>query len=282
MDDEDLKNVRELRVAVQWAADPRAFELLRGTRDARWAVAELLDGALAGMVGAVPLGRMGVLCHLAVRDDLRRAGLGTALTRWAVSYLRSAGVRTIRLYSTAQAESLYQTLGFRPVCRRAVYRREAGAPVPKEVPSYDRYRVGPLLAADLPELYGVDYWSYGGDRSAVIFAVLRRHPGKGLVVRDPTGSMKGYLILSPAASGAVRIGPFLAAEDGAARALLARALEVAGEAPAELIVPDPETARPLLEEFGFEGRDDRLRMELGPAPDTRGMLQYATTPYLAT
>ncbi|MCL6439859.1 MAG: hypothetical protein K6T51_14750, partial [Rubrobacteraceae bacterium] len=69
MDDEDLKNVRELRVAVQWAADPRAFELLRGTRDARWAVAELLDGALAGMVGAVPLGRMGVLCHLAVRDD---------------------------------------------------------------------------------------------------------------------------------------------------------------------------------------------------------------------
>ena len=282
MDDEDLKNVRELRVAVQWAADPRAFELLRGTRDARWAVAELLDGALAGMVGAVPLGRMGVLCHLAVRDDLRRAGLGTALTRWAVSYLRSAGVRTIRLYSTAQAESLYRTLGFRPVCRRAVYRREAGAPVPKEVPSYDRYRVGPLLAADLPELYGVDYWSYGGDRSAVIFAVLRRHPGKGLVVRDSAGSMKGYLVLSPAAGGAVRVGPFLASDERGARLLLTRALEVTGDATVELIVPDPETARPLLEEFGFEGRADRLRMELGPAPDTRGMLQYATTPYLAT
>ena len=69
MGDVDLERVRELRSEVRWAADPRAFDLLRGMREARWAVAEASDGALAGMVGAVPLGRIGVLCHHAVRDD---------------------------------------------------------------------------------------------------------------------------------------------------------------------------------------------------------------------
>ena len=40
MDDVDLERVRELRSVVSWDADPRAFDLLRGMREARWAVAE--------------------------------------------------------------------------------------------------------------------------------------------------------------------------------------------------------------------------------------------------
>ena len=50
------------------------------------------DGAprtLVGMVGAVSLGNVGVLCHLAVHHDYRKLGLGAAaLVSWAVSYLR--------------------------------------------------------------------------------------------------------------------------------------------------------------------------------------------------
>src|SRR5215208_6777687 len=118
MGDADLERILELRSIVRWSADPRAFDLLRGVRDARWAVAEAPDGDLAGMVGAVPLGDIGVLCHLAVHDGHRG-----------------------------------ETLTF----------------------------------GDLPELYGVDRWSYGADRSALLFATLRLHPGRGLVVRDSTG-----------------------------------------------------------------------------------------------
>jgi hypothetical protein len=62
MGDADLERILELRSIVRWSADPRAFSLLRGVRDARWAVAEAPDGDLAGMVGAVPLGDIGVLC----------------------------------------------------------------------------------------------------------------------------------------------------------------------------------------------------------------------------
>jgi GNAT superfamily N-acetyltransferase len=124
MDDVDLGRILELRSVVRWSADPGAFDLLRGIRDARWAVAEASDGALAGMVGAVPLGRIGILCHLAVHDGYRKMGLGARLSSWAVLYLRSRGAKLVRLYSTRQAEGLYLSLGFRPIAPRTVYRLE--------------------------------------------------------------------------------------------------------------------------------------------------------------
>src|SRR5918996_462548 len=180
MDDADLERILELRSIVRWSADPRAFDLLRGVRDARWAVAEAPDGELAGMVGAVPLGDIGVLCHLAVHDGYRGLGLGALLSSWAVAYLRSRGAKTIRLYSTWRAEGLYRSLGFEEVTPRTVYRLEEG-PRRLRVPELvDGHRVETLTFGDLPELYGVDHWSYGADRSALLFATLRLHPGRGL------------------------------------------------------------------------------------------------------
>src|ERR687897_1440984 len=82
----DLDRILELRSIVRWSADPRAFDLLRGVRGARWAVAQTPGGTLAGMVGAVPLGDVGVLCHLAVHDGHRGFGLGALLSTWAVTY----------------------------------------------------------------------------------------------------------------------------------------------------------------------------------------------------
>ena len=285
MDDADLERILELRSIVRWSADPRAFELLRGVRDARWAVAEAPDGELAGMVGAVPLGDIGVLCHLAVHDGYRGLGLGALLSTWAVAYLRSCGAKTIRLYSTLRAERLYRSLGFEEVTPRTVYRLEEGSwrlRVPDQV---DRHRVETLTFGDLPELYGVDRWSYGADRSALLFATLRLHPGRGLLVRDSTGRIKGYLIRS-VRGRATRIGPFLASTPDVARLLLARALSATGGTPVQVTVPGPAGchAHSLLQEFGFEGTEDRMRMELGEMTATcrTGVAHYGTTPYLAT
>jgi ribosomal protein S18 acetylase RimI-like enzyme len=285
MDDADLERILELRSIVRWSADPRAFELLRGVRDARWAVAEALDGELAGMVGAVPLRDIGVLCHLAVHDGYRGLGLGALLSTWAVAYLRSRGAKTIRLYSTLRAERLYRSLGFEEVTPRTVYRLEEGSwrlRVPDQV---DRHRVETLTFGDLPELYGVDRWSYGADRSALLFATLRLHPGRGLLVRDSTGRIKGYLIRS-VRGRATRIGPFLASTPDVARLLLARALSATGGTPVQVTVPGPAGchAHSLLQEFGFEGTEDRMRMELGEMTATcrTGVAHYGTTPYLAT
>ena len=284
MDDADLGRILELRSVVRWSADPRAFDLLRGVRDARWAVAEAPGGDLAGMVGAVPLGNIGILCHLAVRDGYRGGGLGAALSSWAVAYLKGRGANTVRLYSTRQAEGLYRTLGFRASGARTVYRLDG---VPARPPAPERahgHGVETLTFADLPELYGVDRWCYGADRSHLVFATLRLHPGRGLVARDSLGRIKGYLIRS-AGGGAAHLGPFVAATPHVARLLLTRALGEAGPSPVRVVAPGPDTspAHAMLRKFGFEGREDRLRMELGrPSGPSDGLAHYGTTPYLAT
>src|SRR5918997_4197897 len=284
MDDADLERILELRSIVRWSADPSAFDLLRGVRDARWAVAETPDSDLAGMVGAVQLGDIGVLCHLAVHDGYRGLGLGALLSSWAVSYLRSRGAKMVRLYSTLRAVGLYRSLGFEEVTPRTVYRLEEG-PRRLRVPELvDGHRVETLTFGDLPELYGVDHWSYGADRSALLFATLRLHPGRGLIARDSTGRIEGYLIRS-ARGRATRIGPFLASTPEVARLLLARALSTTGGTPIQIIVPGPAGchAHSLLQEFGFEGTEDRMRMELGEKtpPYRTGLVHYGTTPYLA-
>src|SRR5918998_2963231 len=284
MGDADLERILELRSIVRWSADPRAFSLLRGVSDARWAVAEAPDGDLAGMVGAVPLGDIGVLCHLAVHDGYRGLGLGVLLSSWAVGYLRSRGAKMVRLYSTLRAEGLYRSLGFEEVTPRTVYRLEEGAGRFRVPGRVNGYRVETLTLGDLPELYGVDHWSYGADRSPLIFAILRLHPGLGLVARDSSGRICGYLIRS-SSGRATRIGPFLAAP-GVARLLLARSLEATGGGAVQVTVTGSAgcPAHALLQEFGFVGRRDRLRMELGERTVAcrTGLVQYGTTPYLAT
>lgn len=282
MTETDLRRILRLRTVVRWSGDPRSFELLRGTKEARWAVAEAADGALIGMAGAVPLGRVGILCHLAVHDEHRGLGLGGRLSNWAIAYLRSRGVDTVRLYATRQAESLYRTLGFRAVAPRTVYRLEPGERKGRAPMSEPGYRVGALAMGDLPEVYGLDLWTHGGDRSALIFATLRLHPGRGLIVRDSSGSVKGYLVRSDDAH-TTRIGPFVADTPTAARTLLEEALR-GGRSAVEVTVPGMGPAHDLLPELGFAGREDRLRMELGEVPEDRtsGIDQYGTTAYLAT
>ena len=283
MNGADLSRAQALRSVVGWSADPRAFDLLRGMRDARWTIAEGRDGTLIGMVGAVPLGDVGMICHLAVHDGYRRFGLGARLTSWAVAYLRSRGAAVIRLYSTPQAERIYRSAGFVPTTPRTVYRLEEG--VGKSRAYSGGHAVETLTTGDLPEVYGLDLWSYGADRSALILATLRLHPGRGLVARDSSERIKGYLIRS-STPRAVRIGPFLAENLDVARLLMDRALEsCAPPVEATITTPRGTVAYGLFEESGFVGRKDRMQMELGTTSKTypgEGLEHYGTTPYLAT
>jgi hypothetical protein len=67
--------------------------------------------------------------------------------------------------------------------------------------------------------------------------------------------------------------------------LLARALRATGGAPAQVTAPGPvdHHAHSLLQEFGFHGTQDRMRMELGvKAACQNGLVHYGTTAYLAT
>jgi predicted N-acetyltransferase YhbS len=207
----DLERVSELRRSVRWCTSPGAFDLvLRSIPSARWAVAEARGGIVVGMVGAVPLGQVGLLCHLAVHPTHRGRGLGTRLSCWATSYLRSSGAGVVRLESTRETEGLYEALGFCAVGRRVLYRLEA-KPRTLYPPGRGR-RVVPLRSGDLAELYDVDRRSYGGDRSALLAAIVERRHGSGLVARDAEGSMTGFLLRS-----GTLLGPWAASTPEAAR-----------------------------------------------------------------
>jgi GNAT superfamily N-acetyltransferase len=284
----DLERIADLRKISYRSSDQRGFGLVHGIRGARWAVAETPKGRLTGMVGAVPLGETGVLCHLAVLPDHRGRGLGTALSSWAVSYLQNWGAETVRLYSTARAEGLYLSLGFEPVAHRSVFRLDAAsrALVRGQEVKYeaDGRRVSRLSLRDLPELCALDRRSCGANRAALILPTLRAYPGPSLVARDAFDRINGYL-LSSVADDAVRVGPYAAATPAVARALLSRVLPALPlDSSVEVVVPglSHSPAREVLQELGFHERQDRLRMEFGDPFAPAGIEQYGTTPYLAT
>jgi ribosomal protein S18 acetylase RimI-like enzyme len=281
MGNADLAGVLELRNMVRWCTSPEAFGLLsESLPSARWAVAAapdgaLADGALVGMVGAVSLGKIGILCHLAVHPAHRGQGLGTRLTRWAVSRLHSQWAEVVRLESTSEAEKLYEALGFRGVGRRILYRR--GAKLKRLLAVGEGYRVSPLEAGDLPELYSADRWSFGGDRSALLAAIFQRHSGSGLLARDVRGQLAGYLFRS-----GDRLGPWKASTPEAARALLRQVLVQREGHGIEVMTPGSGPVHELLLELGFTGVPDRLRMELGTCSEVVGFETYGLSPYLVT
>jgi hypothetical protein len=88
MSDTDLERILELRSVVRWSADPRAFDLLRGVRDARWAVVEAPIGCFrfqpSGSCGESPglsafLVDRGVGVNRIKGNELRRVERGDSL-----------------------------------------------------------------------------------------------------------------------------------------------------------------------------------------------------------
>jgi hypothetical protein len=116
-------------------------------------------------------------------------------------------------------------------------------------------------------------------------AILRLHPGGGLVARDSSGGIKGYLVRSTS-ERTTRMGPFVASTPGVARLLLTHALSATGGSPVEVTVPGlaGSEVHDLLREYGFVGSKDRLQMELGEESGAHpgGLVHYGTTPYLAS
>ena len=222
------------------AADPGGFFLAEA------------EGAPAAAISVVNHGPGDAFLGLYIcRPEHRGRGIGYALWQAALAH---AGDRSVALDGVAEQEANYARSGFALQGRTV---RFQGAALGGDAPVRT---AGP---ADLPALIEADRKAAGHDRPAYAAAWLGGAPSRRTVLLQ-TGD--GFAVFRRCHEG-VKIGPFHAASEAGALALLAAVPE--GFPPAPLFVDAPEggALAGLLTGLGFAPVFGTARMVRGrPAP----------------
>ena len=158
------------------------------------------DGGIAGTGVATINGPVGWIGTIWVRSDLRRRGLGSALTAATIDVAEAGGCRTLVLVATDQGRPLYEGLGFEVQTWYRTMEAQGLATAASREPTSD----GPTLvraatSADLGDIVALDREATGEDRSVVL---------RGLVDPEATrvvaaeGHVRGFLARAPWGGGA--------------------------------------------------------------------------------
>jgi GNAT superfamily N-acetyltransferase len=229
------------------AADPEGF-----------LVAEL-DGTPIGCVSAVRTGQdFGFIGFYIVRPGHRGAGHGIAL--WHAAMARLAG-RTVGLDGVVAQQANYRRSGFALAHRNVRY----GAPAPRA----PAIATGPAVvaAADLPfaALAALDRRVFPVTRDGFLRRWLGAPGHVALAARGPGGAV-GYGVLRPCREGS-KIGPLVATDPCAARALFGALLAAAPAGPVFLDLPEPNVdAVAMALAAGMAPAFETARMYAGPDP----------------
>lgn len=239
----DLPRAAELSARAGWnqvAADWRVF-----LRDGDLRVVD--DGdpdCLAASAAVLPYGRdLAWISMVLVREDRRRQGLATALTRWAVE--RLAGTRCVALDATAAGREVYARLGFREAFGFARWS------VPELPPARG---VRPLRAEDWPAVAALD----GMGREALLRNFAGRMPGAAFLSADGRG-----FALARDGLRAAGIGPVVAPDATSALALIGAARTAIGGAAVLDLADAAGAVAEALERAGGMRLRSFVRMTLG-------------------
>jgi GNAT superfamily N-acetyltransferase len=255
LDARHLAGCLELSRSAHWnqnAADWRLMlDIGRG-----WGIA-LGDGTLAASTLVLPYGGFAWVSMVLVLPAQRRKSYATQLLRTALADLSHRGLTPI-LDATPAGRAVYvqegfvDTWGFRRLQLRrstAALNRPAG--------------VRALRNSDWPDLLALDLRAFGASREMLLRALAARLPQAAFVFEGAAG-LEGF-VLGRDGREACQIGPLVARNADAARALLAAAL-AAVPAPLYLDVVDRETGMvSWLESLGFEFQRPFTRMVHGAA-----------------
>ena len=214
--------------------------------------------------------RFAWIAMILVTAEWRRRGLATAIMARAIETCRERGW-IAGLDATEVGRPVYLPLGFRDVyglSRWAAPRATAGDPRALEVV--------PVVKADLPALADYDAARNGGRRERLLAHLAGRAPHLAFkLISD--GDLRGFLL---ARNGrlATQLGPLVAEDEAAARALLAAGL-AASEGPMFLDAADHHGwIAEWLPRLGFHRQRGYVRMLLGrsePLDDPRRMVLIA-------
>ena len=178
----------------------------------------LPDGTLAASTVVLPYGaRFAWLSMVLVLPAQRRKGYATRLLRRAIDELGRRGVSPI-LDATPAGREVYLQEGFREAWTFS--RLQSNAPQAAAQESADGVRPG--AASDWPSILALDAPAFGASRERLLRSLAARLPEAALVA-ERAGRIVGYL-LGRDGREARQLGPLVAADERAARALLASGL----------------------------------------------------------
>jgi len=205
----DLPLATRLKSQVGWNQTREDLERFLFLEPAGCLIGELA-GVPVATAAAFAFERVGWIAMILVAAEARGRGLGTAMTRRAVCYLESLGVRSIRLDATPLGRPIYHKLGFLPQYDLARFVCTAGC-------RDSDPRVGPLVPGDVDRVLQLDRHVTGTERGRFLRCLYEASPLAFQVVRE-AGTITGYLT-SRAGSNGRQIGPGIARGTSAGRAL---------------------------------------------------------------
>ncbi|WP_339115195.1 GNAT family N-acetyltransferase [Thioclava sp. GXIMD2076] len=187
--------------AVSWPHRPEDWALVLGVSEG---VVALQGEKVVGTAILSLLGDVGTLNMIIVDEAMRGQGLGRRLMQ---ALLDRAATMELRLVATADGLPLYQKLGFKAQGEVMQYQGVAVAQTPEQP-------VHEASAEELAQLIAADRVATGMDRAKLLTDIAAQ--GEVLVTAG------GFAMLRAFGRGYV-IGPILAQNDIAARALLSEA-----------------------------------------------------------
>ena len=242
----DIEPASVAMAADDWGDRRTWFTFAVHSPACRAFVAVDADGGIAGTGVATINGPVGWIGTIWVRSDLRRRGLGSALTAATIDVAEAGGCRTLVLVATDQGRPLYEGLGFEVQTWYRTMEAQGLATAASREPTSD----GPTLvraatSADLDDIVALDREATGEDRSVVL---------RGLVDPEATrvvaaeGHVRGFLARAPWGGGAT-IAPRL--EDAMALITARRIATAAGRRVRCGILVDNLAGAAALERAGW-------------------------------
>lgn len=207
---DDAEACIELASTQGWPPELAKWRLLLGL--GRGYGVETDSGQLVGCVLRFDCGAMSMIAMMVVHADFGRRGIGTMLMERAIA---DSDADAITLYATEDGKRLYLTLGFTEC--GSIIKHTGRLALP---PDGHGEVVRALGESDFDAITTLDQRAYGADRMRIVRAHLSLAYGAWVVERS--GAVCGYC-LAWENLGYRMVGPVVAEDERAARALIARA-----------------------------------------------------------
>jgi GNAT superfamily N-acetyltransferase len=217
------------------------------------------QGRPVGTVAAFAFGLIGWIAMVLVDRSARHCGIGTRLVEQALEYLDTRAVDTVRLDATELGRPIYETLGF--VAEYELLRLQGTA---QSTPVHPNVRL--LPPERFAEVLELDLKVTATHRGRLLQALHREAPDAFRTFAADQTTL-GYITIREGAR-ATQIGPGVASNEEAGRALIEDALSRCQEQPVLIDIPvDNLAALACAESHGLTAQRPFIRMRRGNPVD---------------